>query len=95
MGHPGVIHRPGIGRPELPRSVLPDGFQQPVPGRPGTGVVELHEVLVDQCAEEPDDLIGEHALAGGDSLGGGQLEPPGEHAKTGEHVALGSVQQLP
>src|SRR4249920_791190 len=56
--------------PRLRRGVLPDGFQQPVANWPGAGVVELHEVLVDQRSEVSDDLARGHVLICGDRLGG-------------------------
>ena len=95
MGSPGIVLCRRVLCLELPRRVLPDGFQQPVAHWPGAGVVELHQVLVDQRPEMSDHLVRGHVTAGGDRLDGSQAEPPGEHGKAGEHVPLGGVQQLP
>ena len=95
MGSPRVVCRRWALAFELPGRVLPDRFQQPVPGWSGAAVVELHEVLVDQGPQVRDSLVRKDRAASGDRLGRGQVEPAGEHRKPGEHLALGGVQQLP
>ena len=48
VGDPGPVGRRRALRVQPPGGVLADGFQQPVPGRADTGVIELHQVLVHQ-----------------------------------------------
>ena len=57
MGSPRVVCRLWALAFELPGCVLPDRFQQPVPGWSGAAVVELHEVLVDQGPEVRHSLV--------------------------------------
>jgi hypothetical protein len=54
---PGVIGRRRTQVFEFSRGVLTDGFQQPVASRPAVGVLESDEVLIDERAEESDDLV--------------------------------------
>jgi hypothetical protein len=72
VSDPGVVRRRRAARFKLPHPVLPDGFQQPVASWSRAGVVELHEVLIDQGAEQSDDLLRAHALTQRDRLGRGR-----------------------
>ena len=95
MGSPRVVCRLAALVLELPGCVLPDRFQQPVPGWPGAAVVELHEVLIDQGPQMRHRLVRMDSAARRDRLGCGQVESAGEHRKPGQHLALVGVQQLP
>ena len=87
---PRVVHRRRAQRVQLAGRVPADGFQQPVPARPGTGVAELDQALIHQAAEVPRHLRGGHVWARGDRLGRGQGEPPGEHRELSQDRLLGA-----
>ena len=95
MGGPGGPGRRRAQRGQPGGRVLPDGLQQPVPARAGTGVTELDQALVHQRTQMTQHLPGRHIRARGDRLGAGQAEPPSEGRQPGQHRPLGAGQQLP
>jgi hypothetical protein len=82
-------------RVQLAGRVLPDALQQPVPAGTGPGAVELHQALVHQRPQQPQDPGGGHLRARGDCLCAGQAEPPGEGRQAGQHRLLRAGQQHP